>query len=131
MNRAPSLTALLAAFPSVGIENLRLIRTVWHTVDRAGVRLLADAHAPNTREWVRSCFHEPHSEEVQRRIVDELLDTYGVEYLGTHKRSGESVYYCNSGDTYAATLIFHGSNMYIGCWGDLVEGNKIREAETL
>ena len=60
-----------------------------------------------------------------RENIDKILRTYGVEYLGQHKRSGEHVYYCNAGDTYAGTILFKGLRMFVGYWGDLVEKNLI------
>ena len=129
MNRAPSLKALLAAFPSVHEDRLQIIRQLWRGPRRGEYPLSLSVYAPQTMKWVDSCFHPPHTRDVHRRAIDELLETHGIEHLGRHRRSGEHVYYCNSGDTYATTLIFHGSNMYIGCWGDLVERNQIREAE--
>jgi hypothetical protein len=61
------------------------------------------------------------------RAIDAILRTHGVEYLGRHKRSHESVSYCNAGDTYATTVVFVGPVMHVGCWGDLVERNLIEE----
>lgn len=62
-----------------------------------------------------------------RAAIDKILQTYGVEYLGQHKRTGEHIYYCNSGDTYAPTIMFSGLRMFVSCWGDLVEKNLIHE----
>lgn len=64
-----------------------------------------------------------------RKKVDELIGTCGVEYLGAHKRTGLDVYYCNAGDPYATTVIFHGDNLQVGCWGDLVERGLIDNGE--
>lgn len=127
MKRVSSLRTLTAAFPSVDPANLAQIRKAWRA-PRETVRAIMEAHAPKTAEWVRSCFNSPHTIAVRRRVCDELLETYGVEHAGVHCRSGEHVYYCNAGDTYNATLIFHGNNAYVGCWGDLVERRAIREA---
>ena len=52
-----------------------------------------------------------------RAAVDRILRTFGVEYLGVHRRSGERVYYCNAGDTYATTVCFIGPRMVVCCWG--------------
>jgi hypothetical protein len=62
-----------------------------------------------------------------REMIDKILQTYGVEYLGQNKRNSEHVYYCNTGDTYATTIIFIGFNLIVACWGDLVERNLIHE----
>lgn len=55
-------------------------------------------------------------------IADELLDTFGVEYLGG------DVYYCNTGETYDVTLLYDErvDRFSVGCWGNLVEANPRR-----
>lgn len=131
MNRAPSLRALLAAFPSVDPDKLKLIRKVWRELHRKAVKQLAEQHAPKAFAWSRECFNPPSTRSIRWHAIDELLDTHGIEHLGTHRRTCEHVDYCNAGDAYAATLIFHGNRMYIGCWGDLVERNQIKEVESL
>ena len=68
----------------------------------------------------------PNRQEA-REAVDKILRTYGVEHLGWHKRRGENVYYCNAGDTYSTTVLFCGLSLTVGCWGDLVERNLIKE----
>lgn len=62
-----------------------------------------------------------------REKIDAILRTYGVEFIGVHKRSGYNVYYCNAGDTYATTVLFIGPRLVVGCWGDLVERDAVRE----
>ena len=127
MNRAPSLKALIEAFPSVDPDKLKLVRKAWRSMERSEVQEIANQHAPTVVEWLRQCHTIPQLRDVRRALVDALIDNHGVEFLGIHRRSGEDVYYSNSGDTYDATLIFHGSNLSIGCWGDLVEKNLIKE----
>lgn len=63
-----------------------------------------------------------------RDAINVILKTYGVEFLGINKRSNGSVYYCNAGDTYATTILFEDLRMWIGCCGDTVERDAIREA---
>lgn len=62
---------------------------------------------------------------LKRLAVNMAGNFYGVEYIGRCKRSGQSVYYCNAGDAYAATLIFKGKRLTVGCWGDLIESGAI------
>ena len=54
------------------------------------------------------------------RFLD--LGTSGVEYIapGKGKRSPE-ITYLNSGDTYAATILYIRGRFSVGCWGDVVE----------
>lgn len=81
-------------------------------------------------EKIRTVWQTVKSRREAREQIDRILQTFGVEYLGQHKRNGEHVYYCNSGDTYAPTIIFSGLRMFVSCWGDLVEKNLIHEVQT-
>ncbi len=69
-----------------------------------------------------------------RRIMileacDELLGTHGIEPLwlgaGEYASRPPDYQYCNAGDTYSTTLIYSqhngADNLYIGCWGDIVQ----------
>ena len=51
--------------------------------------------------------------------LSKLGDFQGVESLYPDR---PEVFYCNAGDTYAATLIFNRetAQVRLGCWGDLV-----------
>lgn len=55
-------------------------------------------------------------------IADHLLGTFGVETLG------HGVYYCNTGETYDATLLYDArqGRFWVGSWGDLVEANPTK-----
>jgi hypothetical protein len=99
------------------------IRAVWRGMPRE--TLIAEF--PHVADYVRACVNPPATMILRRMAVDKLADTHGVEHLGIHRRTGLHVYYCNAGDTYAATVLFHGKSLRVGCWGDLVERNKIRE----
>lgn len=127
MKRIASLAALVREFRSVDPARLKLLRDAWRASPDA-LMALCEEHTPRTFAWVRSCFNPPTRGSVRRRMCDELLDMHGVELLGIHYRTGAHVEYCNAGDHYNATLIFHGSNAYIGCTATLVEGRQIREA---
>lgn len=72
-------------------------------------------------EAIRTAWKTIRSRREARVAVDKLLRTHGVEYLGVHKRTGQEVWYCNAGDSYASTVIFAGLSMRVGCWGDFVE----------
>jgi hypothetical protein len=65
-----------------------------------------------------------------REQINALFGSHGVEYLGTDRRTGQHVYYCNAGDTYAPTILFRGPVLSVGTWGDLIERNAIKERET-
>lgn len=120
INTAPSVKALLQ-ITGMTPETAARIRLAWTQWDRE--KLLAEC--PKTACWHNSCHHEPELRNVRREAINELAETHGVELLGIHHRSGEYVEYCNAGDTCSTTILFHGSRMFVGCWGDLVERNSI------
>lgn len=62
-----------------------------------------------------------------KKIIDRILKTSGVEYLGEHKRTGKRIWYCNAGDSYGTTVLFVGEHLRVGCWADLPERNMIWE----
>jgi hypothetical protein len=62
--------------------------------------------------------------------INAIFDSHGIEYLGLDRRTNDDVYYCNAGDTYAPTIIFRGRVLSVGCWGDLIERNAIREVQS-
>ena len=100
VRKAPSVKALMT-IKNITRADAEKIRTVWKTIE-------------NSRQ--------------AREAVDSILRTYGVVYIGRHKRTGRNVYYANTGETYARTVIFSGPRAYVSCWGDIVEKNLIIEA---
>jgi hypothetical protein len=83
-----------------------------------------------TDRWVRTCFHDPHIIEQRLHAIDVLLDTHGVEALGTSESTRWPQYsYCNAGDPYALTVIRNHArgSWYVGAWSDIVENGKVRE----
>lgn len=103
-------------------ETAKAIRIAWHS---AREQLLANH--PRVAEYARQCFNAPATMVLRRMAIDDLLGTHGVEYLGTSRRTNAEVYYCNAGDSYAATIIFSGNALRVGCWGDLIEKRSVRE----
>ena len=97
VRRAASVKAL-CAIKDATPEDARVIRHAWHTVDN---RYRA------------------------RAVVDRILRTHGVEFLGVHKRTGLPVYYCNAGDTYATTVCFHGPVLRVCCMGDYLDPREL------
>jgi hypothetical protein len=78
-------------------------------------------------EEIRKIWKTVLNRKEAREKIDAILKTYGVEFLGQNKRSGNYIYYCNAGDSYAPTVIFHGLSMSVGCCGDIVERGIVRE----
>lgn len=56
------------------------------------------------------------------QLIDKLYQTHGVEYQprGRNEKS-PAFYYCNAGDSYAATVVKINGRFRICCWGDIVE----------
>lgn len=123
-NIAASVGAL-CAIKDVTPEIAKAIRTVWKTTKESEVF----AASPQTKEWVDTCYRMPKFREIRRHAIDCILGTHGIEFLGIYKPSGEDVYYCNAGDTYATTILFIGRRLIVTCWGELVEKNQIREVQ--
>lgn len=83
----------------------------------------------SVQQWRAQCFHwPPRRFEMVLCAANEILGTHGVEAIeGTEHVDNYSgcfcVSYCNTGDTYAATLLYdHRTGRYsVGSWGDVVE----------
>lgn len=80
---------------------------------------------PADAEKIRTAWKTIGNRRQAREAIDSILRTYGVEYLGKHKRSWRHIYYCNAGDGYANTVLFSGRRAFVGCWADIVEKNLI------
>lgn len=80
-------------------------------------------HAPNTHNWAtKQCFHRPNVRHLVMTAANELLGLHGVETIDA-RDCGDTIEYCNSGDTYTPTLLYsHRSETFrVGDWGTLVE----------
>jgi len=79
--------------------------------------------APHTWHWAFvQCYHRPQAYELVIAAANELLGLHGVEAV--EDRNGRVVLeYCNTGDTYAPTLIYNLTRrtFSVGSWGDYVE----------
>ena len=78
---------------------------------------------PATDRWIKACYNVPRMHDIKLSIADEIIGTYGVEYIeaGSNSQS-PAIWYCNSGDTYTTTLLYVAGRGYrVGCWGDIVE----------
>ncbi len=78
---------------------------------------------PAVRAWVSKCYNEPNRVEQILCAVDSVLGTHGVECI--FKRGGirPLLDYCNTGETYNATIAYRHDtcNFVITSWGDFVE----------
>lgn len=57
------------------------------------------------------------------RDCDAILETHGCEFIPQgHNQKSPSIEYCNTGETYATTLLLiDGMTFRVGNWGDYVE----------
>jgi hypothetical protein len=129
--RAPSIKALTTCLKDVDVSKARLIREAIKIEGKEGLIVFAEAHCPKCVEHFRRCYNMPSRGDIRAAILDELLDTCGVEYLFKTSEGLSSwcslpsdeliLTYCNAGDTYATTLIRYRGRWQIGCYGDVAE----------
>lgn len=128
--RCPTVASLLKAFPDLTKDNATKIRKLAKlTDDEDGLREYIEKNCPETHSYARSCHNDPFDSHMWRvtmalHAIDKALGTHGVEPLGpVHMRNGPPYEFCNTGDTYATTLIYKrdSDNLFIGCWGDIAE----------
>jgi hypothetical protein len=128
-------------------EQARLIRRLAHAVDdvaggcpASALRKIIEAECHKTDAYARNCY-APYSQREWRvtlalHAIDGVLGTYGVEALGdvdmetmedVDMHDGPPFQYCNTGDSYAATLVYHrdADCIRIECWADLVEKGRV------
>jgi hypothetical protein len=86
---------------------------------RAAVMMFA---AAQRRE--RECYNPPSKHDLLMTVLDDLLGTCGVEFIGpVNMRSGPPVEYLNVGDSYAATLTWSRDtdSFRVECMADALE----------
>ena len=121
-NRAPSVARLMRDLP-ISEDQARTIRgLIKGTIDPESIE--------GTADWVRQCHHRPSDDELLMDAIDETLETFGVEAIWNDARSctRPEYVYCNTGDSYAATIMQKRGTWgwgapFIGSWGDIVERN--------
>lgn len=113
-------------------EQARLVRRIARAHETPeSLRQLIDAECPSTAAYVRSLYSDPYDTAcwvttVALHAIDATIGTYGVEPLGpqgSHAPYSPPYEYCNTGDSYGATLIYRRKTdtLCIGCWGDIAE----------
>jgi len=101
------------------------VRKVLETTNQEQLEALRYNHAESfkvTISWLEKCYNSPKFHEQKMSMLNDLLETYGVEYTpkGKNEKS-PAIEYCNAGDPYTPTLMFIRGNYVVGCWGDIVE----------
>lgn len=125
MNTCASIKRLME-IKDVTEEDAKLIRAIWKIENiHEIIALHPDADAlwkQNTKMGIGM---------LKYLCVDKIIRTYGVEFLGMLKRTTEDVYYCNTGDTYATTVVFIGNRLIVTFWGHYVEKNLLQDLSKL
>lgn len=70
---------------------------------------------PAVDQWIRRCYREPESDLVALYVIDQLLDTYGIEGWTLPGQFFNGVSYCNMGDTYAQTVALVPGGRWLVC----------------
>jgi hypothetical protein len=106
---------------SITIGRAKELRRVLEIKDRATLESILDKY-PVTAKWYHSCYNPMGFTTAKLSIANEILGTYGVEYIPKgHNSKSPAIEYCNAGDTYNSTLLFVSGRYRVGCWGDIVE----------
>ena len=100
----------------------KLIRAIWKARD---LDELAEIYPAADGTIIPRYGRLPSLRTAKRGAINQAAGFHGVLYLGQHRRNHAPVYYLNAGDPYAATLIFCGDRMTLGCWGDLIERGTV------
>lgn len=106
----PSVKTLESAFPGKG----KVLRKLLTNND-------AVYEHPGSLARVKECYHLPRLADLRMHAINAELECFGVEYVKGNRRS-LSFEYCNTGDTYALTIVrFEGGIYRVTSWGDIVE----------
>ncbi len=129
--RAPSIRVLTSTFRDVDLARAKLIRQAIKIEGYEKLMVFCETHCPKATEQFRKFYNMPSKGQIRAHVLDELLGTYGVEYLFKNSEglaghcsmpSDELICtYLNAGDSYAATLIKHHGRWQVGCWGSIAE----------
>lgn len=127
--RCPTIPTLMKHFPLTRAEAAKIRKLAKLADDGDKLAEFIEAECPETQAYVRQCYNDPFDSHTWRvtmalHAIDRVLGTLGVEPLGeVNVRNGPPYEFCNTGDTYATTLIYKRDTdtLFIGNWGDLVE----------
>jgi hypothetical protein len=93
---------------------------------------LNPADLPAGAARVRQCYHRPNDADITMSVADAVLDTFGVEGWVNPSNYTEGVSYCNTGDSYDATLILGpDGEFYVGGWADAHELWPAEDGESM
>ena len=117
MKNLPSIKTL-QTIKDVTLEDARKVRAILECKSVDAVTELSES----ADRYVRQCYNKPPLQTVKLTAADSILRTFGVEYISRGRGAkSPSIEYCNTGDTYASTLMWTRGRYIVGCWGDIVE----------
>ena len=112
----------------MNIPSVKSLRMVFGEKAGEARRLISGQSSPMQYEsvqvWIKACVHTPDTQALVMEALDELADTYGVEYVAEGKGpKSPSFEYLNTGDSHAPTLIrFEASGRYaVSSFGSVIE----------
>jgi hypothetical protein len=113
--RVPSVQKLEAVFGTRAAEARGILKHEIRLEKYASVQKI-----------LSNSYHTPWWIDQVMEALDEIAGTFGVEYLVEQGREAARYLYLNTGDTYAATIIFdcRDKTIRISCVGDVVEHNR-------
>jgi hypothetical protein len=123
--KAPSAKALISSL-NISPEQAATVRGLI----RGEIRTKDAERFPKSNAYFAKCYHEPHRLTRILECLNECLETFGVECIGEVRTYGPPAEYLNTGDTYAATLVFDhiAGNFKLTSWGDWLEKNENKAA---
>jgi len=86
----------------------------------------------SVKKWIKQCHHKPRYTELLMEALNEVAGTGGVESIWLQDAvTWPTCDYLNTGDSYAATLIFNRANMTVRVTsvGDLLETGRYKTKE--
>jgi hypothetical protein len=124
MTRIPSINEIAKRIEYIDRPKARLIRKLMEAV------YSGDVDALNPAEWpVRRLDSLAKRASRALELIDDVLDTCGVESIRHESYDGGYwgdvvASYCNTGDTYASTILFDTERdvFYVTSYGDWLEG---------
>ena len=109
----------IARFFRIPKEQAHLVKKVACAGNQVVLAASCDDNAfASVWEHVYQRRFEPNLAELRMELFNAALEMFGVEYF-EHKR--KKYEYCNSGDSYAATIVYCSGKFYATTVGDVVE----------
>ena len=121
--KSPSIKRLTESL-NLSKEQAMLVRGLI----KGEVRTIDNPQFPVTQAWIASCYSRPARIERIMSCINEVIGAHGCEAIWGSSVTQPIAEYCNSGDTYATTILFNYQTdvFSITSLGDFVERNQSR-----